>query len=179
FVKLWLSLSDTDTNPYTNAFVDVSPADGKADPILVTSRVYNNQPTGNVGLGVPGYTDADVASASGPKKRLILAGLRSDANYRSNVALFLASGSSVSSAGATLKVYDANGTFLASAGIPLSVASPFAQLSIDTMVATSSGDKSNISVVVENLEGSPISGYATIVDNRSGDGTLIPALPIP
>lgn len=179
FVKLWLGLSEIDTNPYINAFVDISPADANADPILVTSRVYNNQPTGNVGLGVPGYTDADVASASGPKKRLILAGLRSDSNYRSNVALFLASGSSVSSAGATLKVYDVNGTFLASAGIPLSWATPFAQLSIDTMVAGSGGDKSNISVVVENLEGSPISGYATIVDNRSGDGTLIPALPIP
>jgi hypothetical protein len=179
FVKLWLSLPESDTNPYINAFVDVSPADANADPILVTFRVYNETPTGNVGLGAPGFTDADVASATGAKKRLVLAGLRSDANYRSNVALFLASGSNVSNAGATLKVYDANGAFLASAGIPLTVASPFIQLSIDSMVASSGGDKSNISVVVENLVGSPISGYATIVDNRSGDGTLIQALPIP
>ena len=179
FVKLWLGLSETDTNPYINAFVDVSPADSNADPILVTSRVYNNQPTGNVGLGVPGYTSADVASVSGAKKRLILAGLRSDANYRSNVALFIASGSSLTSAGATLKVYDVNGTFLASAGIGLSTASPFIQLSIDNLVANSGGDKTNISVVVENLTGAPISGYATVVDNRSGDGTLVTALAIP
>jgi PKD repeat protein len=179
FVKLWLLLPDTDTSPYINSFVDVSPYDTNADPILVTARVYNNTPTGNVGLGVAGYTDADVASASGSKTRLILAGLRSDANYRTNVALFLASGSSVSNAGATLKVYDANGTFLTSAGIGLTAASSFIQLSIDGMVAGTVGDKSNISVVVENLEGPPISGYATIVDNRSGSPTLIPALPIP
>jgi hypothetical protein len=179
FVSLWLGFPATDTNPYINAFVDVSPADGNADPILVTSRVYNNQPTGNVGLGVPGYTGSEIASGDGAKTRLILAGLRSDVNYRSNVAVFLASGAAPSSAGATVKVYDANGTFLAASGIGLTTANNFIQLSIDTLVADKTGDKSNLSVVVENLVGAPISGYATIVDNRSGDGTLVPALPIP
>ena len=179
FVRVWLGIAESDTSPYINAFVDVSPADGNADPILVTSRVYNNQPTGNVGLGVPGYTSSEIASGTGAKTRLILAGLRSDANYRSNVALFLASGAASSSAGATLKVYDANGTFLAASGIGLTTAGSFIQLSIDNLVANSGGDKSNLSVVVENLTGAPISGYATIVDNRSGDGTLIQALPIP
>ena len=183
FVKDWLSLPASDTTPYVGAFVDVSPADSNGDPILVTSRVYNNTASGNLGLGIPGYTAADTATAGATNTRLILAGLRSDASYRSNVALFLASGQGAANAGATIKVYDASGTFVTSAGIGLTPTGSFIQLSLDDLVSqpgTPTGiDKSKLSVVVENLTGAPVSGYATVVDNRSGDGTLVQALPIP
>jgi PKD repeat protein len=186
FVQSFLGLPSGDTNTYKNAFVDVYPADTNGDPILVTARTYNSLPTGDVGLGVPGFSTADTAAGDGVNKRLILAGLRSDPSFRSNVALFVAYGSSAtSSAGATLKVYDASGLLLAAAGIGLIPAkgSSFVQVSIDDILASSpkvpGADTSSLSVVVENLTGAPVSGYATIVDNSSGDGTLIPALPIP
>lgn len=82
------------------------------------------------------------SSTSPVTLQLAFPGLRSDANFRSNLALLLASSSGGTSASVT-------------------------------------GDKSNVSVVVDNLTGSPISGYATIVDNRSGDGSLVPATPLP
>ncbi len=179
FVRVWLGLAEGDSDPYVSSFVDVSPADANADPLLVTARTYNNQPTGNVGLSVPGYTGADAASGSGAVKRLAFAGLRSDSNFRSNVALFLASGPNVNNGGASVKVYDANGTFLTSTSIGLTPASPFIQVSIDSLIAASPGNTSALAVVVENLVGSPISGYATVVDNRSGDGSLVPATPLP
>ena len=72
---------------------------------------------------------------------------------------------------------------MTSAGIGLTPTGSFIQLSLDDLVSqpgTPTGiDKSKLSVVVENLTGAPVSGYATVVDNRSGDGTLVQALPIP
>ncbi len=180
FVKSWLSLQDGDANRYLNAFADVSPDDANADPILVTSRVYNNQPTGDVGLGIPGYTGADFASGAGANRRLVLAGLRSDANYRTNVALFLASGSAVDGAEGFVKVYNAAGTQLLSTYLRLTQAgSNFVQLSVDELIAGLGTGNEVLSVVFEDLSGAAVGAYATVVDNRSGDGTLVPGIPSP
>jgi hypothetical protein len=78
-----------------------------------------------------------------------------------------------------MMIYDGNGTLVTSTGIGLTPTVSFIQVSIDALAVSYTGDKSNLSVVVENLTGSPISGYATVVDNRSGDGSFVQAVPIP
>ena len=178
FVKLWLSIPAGSTDRYVDAFVDVAPDDSNADPLLVVSRVYNNQPSGDVGLGIPGYTAADFASGTGANRRLVMAGLRSDADFRSNVALFLPSAGGGLASG-WLKIYAANGTMLTSTAIRLTDTSGFIQFSVDELVAEAGANHGALSVVVEDLVGQDVGGYATVIDNRSGDGTLFPGIPVP
>ncbi len=42
------------------------------------------------------------------------------------------------------------------------------------------GDLSRLSVVVDNIDdGVTVAGYATIIDNTSGDATFVKATPVP
>jgi hypothetical protein len=42
------------------------------------------------------------------------------------------------------------------------------------------GDLSRLSIVVDNIDdGVTIAGYATIIDNKSGDATFVKAQPVP
>ena len=64
---------------YQSSFLDVAPAAGdpNQEPLVVLGETYNDQPTGHVGLQIPGYT-AWTAPETGANKRLVLTGLASN-----------------------------------------------------------------------------------------------------
>jgi hypothetical protein len=181
FPKVWLSFfgfDASDTTSYSSSYVDVSPAAGdpNQEPLLVLGETYNDQPTGPVGLQVPGFTDADAASKTGANKRLLLSGLVSNASYRTNVALFLQSGASGS---CTVRVLSDTGVELAHQDVGLGGGNTFVQLNDAGLFGSVPGNKDRLAVVIDSFDGSPISAYATIVDNTSGDATFLKAQPTP
>ncbi|MEO8054683.1 MAG: PKD domain-containing protein [Acidobacteriota bacterium] len=181
FVKVWLTVKGfipvDDATSYASSFLDVSPAAGDAnqDPVVVLGETYNDTPAGHVGLQIPGYTPLDGANRVGAYKRLALTGLAATAGYRTNLALFAVSGSSARWVG--VHVYAPGGGNLRD--IPVFV-DGFAQVSSATLFGGLSGDLSRLSIVVDNVDdGLTVAGYATIIDNTSGDATFVKATPVP
>ena len=56
----------------------------------------------------------------------------------------------------------------------------FVQLNSGTLFGGLPGDTTRLSVVVDNIDdGITVGGYATIIDNTSGDATFVKAAPVP
>ncbi len=181
FPKVWLAgfgFDVSDTTSYASSYVDVSPSpdDPNQDPLLVLGQTYNDQPNGPVGLQVPGFTDADTASKNGAYKRLLLAGLISNASYRTNVAVFLQRGTSGK---CTLHVLSDTGVELGHQDIGFGGTNTFVQINDSALFGSISGNKDRLTIVIDSFDGSPISAYATVVDNTSGDATFLKAQPAP
>ncbi len=181
FVSYWLMSSGgiavADTTSYQSSFLDVSPASGdpNQDPFVVLGETYNATPNGHVGLQIPGYTPQDGASHTGANKRLVLTGLASTASYRTNLALFVVAGAT--GKWCNIHVYSPQGTKLRD--VPVLV-DGFSQVSNGTLFGGLSGDLSRLSIVVDNIDdGVTVGGYATIIDNTSGDATFVKAQPAP
>ena len=181
FPGAWLTAipggSVSDGVSYGSSYIDVAPASGdlNQDPLLVLGETYNSQPTGPVGLQLSGFTDLDGGSKTGAGRRLILTGLASSDDFRTNVAFFLTSGTSgyfnvrvLSDTGVTLKAFGWN----------LSDSSPFKQFS-DSDLFGGVNKSDRMSIIVDSFDGSPVAGYATIIDNTSGDATFVKAQPAP
>ena len=181
FVKVWLTVKGfipvDDATSYASSFLDVSPAVGDAnqDPVVVLGETYNETAAGHVGLQIPGYTPLDGASRLGAYRRLALTGLASTSAYRTNLALFQVGGTPGKWVG--VHVYAPGGAKLRD--IPVFI-DGFAQLSSSTLFGGLSGDLSRMSVVVDNIDdGITVGGYATVIDNTSGDATFVKATPVP
>ena len=181
FPAAWLTAvpggSVSDNVSYASSYIDVAPASGdpNQDALLVLGETYNSQPGGPVGLQVAGFTDLDGGSKTGAGKRLLLTGLASSADFRTNVAFFLTSGT----AGYfNLRVLSDTGVTLKSFGWNLSDSNPFKQFSdADLFGGVAKSDR--MSIVVDSFDGSPVAAYATIIDNTSGDATFVKAQPAP
>jgi len=179
FVKLWLTVKGDipvdDAKSYQDSFLDVSPGDSNLDPLLVLGETYNAQPTGPVGLQLSGFTDLDAGSKTGAGKRLLLTGLASNADLRTNVAFFLTSGTRGS---LNLRVLSDTGVTLKTIGWDLTDLSPFKQFS-DSELFGGVNKSDRMSIIADSFDGSPVAAYATIIDNTSGDATFVKALPAP
>ena len=181
FVSFWLptfaGIPVSDTTSYQGSYLDVAPASGdpNQDPLLVLGETYNDTPNGHVGLQIPGFTPADGASRTGANKRLVLAGLASTAGFRTNLALVFVGGTP--GRWCSVHVYSPQGTKLKD--IPVSV-DGVVQVGDATLFGGIPGDRSRLSVVIDNLDdGITIAGYATIIDNLSGGPTFVKAQPVP
>lgn len=187
FVKEFLNLADSDRETYANSFLDIETTvdanHPNGHPLAVLAKTYNVTQNGKVGLSVQGFRTQDGASGTaGANKALVLTGLRSTSDYRSNVAIFYADPSKrlPGEVGATVRVFDALGQEIASQGLGLRSARPFAQLSIDSLVKDKSGDLSSLSVVIDSISGTDaIAAYSTVIDNKTGDATLDKAESMP
>ena len=190
WVKVWFqskyeAILD-EAKSYKDSLLDVTADDGNTDPLVVLGETYSDLGTapdgtsrGHVGLQVPGYPAADGASRSGSgangNTRLVLTGLRSDVAYRTNLALFVTSGTA--GGWCRVRVYAPEGTLLKD--VPVEVR-PVMQISGASLVAGISGSLPRYSLVVDNFdEGITVGGYATIIDNASADSTFVKALPVP
>ncbi len=152
----------------------MSPGDTDSDPLVVLGETYNATPAGHVGLQIPGYTPLDGASSTGAYKRLALTGLASSATNRTNLSLFVIAGST--GKWATVHVLSPQGTELRSLAVPIDGSTvPNA-----TLFGGLPGDLSRLSIVIDNIDaGVTVGGYATIIDNTSGDSTFVRATPVP
>jgi PKD repeat protein len=182
FVNFWLTanfIPVSDATSYQNSFLDISPAvgDTNSDPLVVLGETYNATPKGHVGLQIPGYTPLDGASRTGAYKRLVMTGLASTTAYRTNLALLVVAGTT--GKWVNVHVYSPQGTKLRDIPVFLD-ASGFAQVGNAALFGGLSGDLKRLSVVVDNLDdGVTVGGYATIIDNTSGDSTFVRAQPAP
>ncbi|MCM3877230.1 MAG: PKD domain-containing protein [Thermoanaerobaculia bacterium] len=181
FPAAWLTAvpggSVSDNVSYGSSYIDVAPASGDTnqDPLLVLGETFNSQPAGPVGLQLSGFTDLDGGSKTGAGKRLLLTGLASNDDFRTNVAFFLTSGTRGSF---NLRVLSDTGVTLKSFGWDLTGSSPFKQFS-DTDLFGGVNKSDRMSIIVDSFDGSPVAAYATIIDNRSGDATFVKAQPAP
>jgi hypothetical protein len=182
FVSFWLNanfIPVSDAVSYQNSFLDISPAvgDTNSDPLVVLGETYNATPGGHVGLQIPGFTPLDGASSTGAYKRLTVTGLASTTAYRTNLALFVVAGSV--GKWVNVHVYSPQGTKLRDIPVFLD-ATGFAQVGNSALFGGLSGDLSRLSVVVDNIDpGVTVAGYATVIDNTSGDATFERATPAP
>ena len=190
WVKVWFQVkyfAQLDENgSYLNSLLDVAADDGNADPLVVLGETYDDLGTaadgttlGHVGLQVPGYPAADGASRTGSgangNTRLVLTGLRSDAAYRTNLALFVTGGTA--GGWCRVRVYAPEGTLLKD--VPVEVR-PVMQISGASLVAGIPGSLARYSLVIDNFDdGITVGGYATIIDNTSADSTFVKAQPVP
>jgi len=168
----------SDDVTYGDSFIDVGPATGdtNVDPLLVLGETLNLQPTGTVGLQLPGFTDLDAGSKTSAGKRLVLAGLASNDAFRTNVAFFLTSGSSGSF---KAHVISDTGVELKSFGWTLGSSGPFKQFSDASLFGDLANKPDRITIIVDSLDGAPVAAYATIIDNTSGDATFVKAQTAP
>jgi PKD repeat protein len=177
FPAAWLTgpgSTVSDSVTYGDSFIDVSPStgDSNVDPLLVLGETFNLQPTGPVGLELPGFTDLDAGSKTSAGKRLVLAGLESDNAFRTNVAFFLTSGAS---GYFKVHVISDTGVELKSFGWNLAASSPFKQFSDTDLFGDLANKPARITIIVDSLDGSPVAAYATIIDNTSGAATFVKA----
>jgi PKD repeat protein len=181
FVAYWLEkvgkVTVSDTRGYGSSLLDVSPKVGDAnqDPLVVLGETYNDTPNGHIGLQIPGYTPLDGASGTGAYKRLALTGLASTTAYRTNLALFVVAGAP--GKWVNVHVYSPQGTKLRDVPVPVDGFSP---VNNETLFGGLPGDLSRLSIIVDNIDdGVTVGGYATIIDNLSGDATFVKAQPVP
>jgi Carboxypeptidase regulatory-like domain len=133
---------------------------------LATSRTYNSAaPAGTFGVGIAGRPLASSVS------RGIILGLSNNASYRSNVAVMNPQPVPVT---VTFQLYRADGTALGQGTKTLAPFDWFQASTIFNFLGVGSIED-NAYVTVSSPDGSFFS-YASVVDNRSGDGTVIEAV---
>jgi Carboxypeptidase regulatory-like domain len=133
---------------------------------LATSRTYNSAaPAGTFGVGIAGRPLASSVS------RGIILGLSNNVSYRSNVAAMNPQPIPVT---VTFQLYRADGTALGQGTKTLAPFDWFQASTIFSFLEVGSIED-NAYVTVSSPDGSFFS-YASIVDQKSGDGTVIEAV---
>ncbi len=137
-------------------------------PVVTGARTYNLAPTGTYGVSVPAREGGELLS---PGETADLIQLQSDAGYRCNFAFaaFDPSGATV-----LLRAFDPQGNLLAVKSYSVAgsqsrqISRVFADLGI-----TASLPSARLEVSV--IDGGRVYAYATVVDNRTGDGIFVEA----
>jgi len=138
--------------------------------IRVTSRTFTTGSAGTYGQSVPTVSTDDLTTT------LLMTGLESDANFRTNIGLVNRSAAAVA---AGLTLYDANGTVIATAAVTLP-ANNFQQSSLASFFpSVTGGSYTALSMRVDSTTASAVSAYGSVIDNRTQDPVYIQAIPAP
>lgn len=141
-----------------------------AAPFLVTSRTYNNpsnaSEVGTYGLSFPGLTLADSMG------RGTIAGLSNNASYRSNVGVLNPQPYAIN---LQFALYDEGGALLGEGTRPLLPLEWFQANTIFSFLNVNT-TADGAYLVINSTEGS-FFAYGSVVDQKSGDGTVIMASP--
>lgn len=139
-------------------------------PFLVTSRTYNNpanaSEVGTYGLAFPGVTLADSMG------RGTIAGLSNNARYRSNVGVLNPQPYAIN---LRFALYDQGGVLLGEGTRPLLPLEWFQANTIFSFLNVNT-TTDGAYLVISSTEGS-FFAYGSVVDQKSGDGTVIMAAP--
>jgi PKD repeat protein len=138
--------------------------------IRVTSRTFTTGSAGTYGQSVPTVSSDDLTTT------LLMTGLESDANFRTNIGLVNRSAAAV---GAGLTLYDANGTVIATTAVTLP-ANNFQQSSLASFFPAVTGRSyTALSMRVDSGAANAVSAYGSVIDNRTQDPIYIQAIPAP
>jgi hypothetical protein len=147
--------------------LEVRPLTG-AGRAVVTSRTYAVTPDGTYGQAIPAFPLPSFAGFGGT---LSLQHLAQSAAYRTNVGLVEASGQKAT---ARLRVYDSAGHELTHFDVSLG---RLEQRQLNSVLADHgvTADDARIAIEVTSPQGL-VGAYASVVDNRTADPTLVPAV---
>jgi hypothetical protein len=143
--------------------------------VCVTNRVYSEDSYGTRGQGIPvvepgrqGWPETLTQGESGH-----LVGLREDSSFRTNISV-----QNFGSLPATveLQAFDSAGRPLGDPSVVELGPFDFVQLNRFLVGATGSADVPLARVTLRCLEGDHIGAYASLVDNQTNDGSLLPLL---
>ena len=138
--------------------------------LRVTSRTFTTGSSGTYGQAVPNVSSDDMTTT------LLLTGLESDANFRTNIGLVNRSGAPVA---AGLTLYDANGGVVATAAVTLP-ANNFQQAALASYFPPVAGRIfASLSMRVDSATPNAVSAYGSVIDNRTQDPVYIQAVPAP
>ncbi len=137
--------------------------------IRITSRTFTTGTTGTYGQAVPSVSDDGSTT-------LLLTGLESDANFRTNIGLVNRSPVPVA---AGLTLYDANGNVIATTAVTVPE-NNFQQSSLGSFFPAVNGRSySALSMRVDSTVANSVSVYGSVIDNRTQDPVYIQAVPAP
>jgi uncharacterized repeat protein (TIGR01451 family) len=147
--------------------LEVRPLTGTGRAV-VTSRTYAVTPEGTYGQAIPAFPLASFAGIGGT---LSLQHLAQSAAYRTNVGLVEASGQKAT---ARLRAYDSAGHELTHFDVTLG---RLEQRQLNSVLADHgvTADDARIAIEVTSPQGL-VGAYASVVDNRTADPTLVPAV---
>jgi PKD repeat protein len=138
--------------------------------IRITSRTFTTRSTGTYGQSVPNVGGDDMTTT------LLVTGLESDANFRTNIGLVNRSAAPVA---AGLTLYDANGNVVATNAVTVPE-NNFQQSSLSTFFPAVAGRSlASLSMRVDAATANAVSAYGSVIDNRTQDPVYIQAIPAP
>jgi subtilisin-like proprotein convertase family protein len=140
---------------------------GDAASLVVTSRTYTTASSGGTyGQSIPAITTDGAAVIGGVDTPGTVAGLRDDAEFRTNIGLSeVGGGSGV----VRITYFDASGAQVGQSDLPVL---PFLHMQMPVPVATAA----RAQLYVLSGDARPV-GYASVVDNHSGDAVYLEAAP--
>ncbi|HEV7570250.1 MAG TPA: PKD domain-containing protein [Thermoanaerobaculia bacterium] len=138
--------------------------------IRITSRTFTTGTVGTYGQSVPNVSSDDLTST------LLLTGLESDANFRTNIGLVNRSALPVN---AGLTLYDANGNVVATTSVTVPE-NNFQQSSLGSFFPAVNGRTfAALSMRVDSATPNAVSAYGSVIDNRTQDPVYVQAVPTP
>jgi len=136
----------------------------------VTSRTFTTGVVGTYGQSVPNVSGDDQTST------LLLTGIESDANFRTNIGLVNRTALPVN---AGLTLYDANGNVVATTSVTVPE-NNFQQSSLGSFFPAVNGRSfAALSMRVDAATPNAVSAYGSVIDNRTQDPVYVQAIPAP
>jgi len=138
--------------------------------IRITSRTFTAGLVGTYGQSVPNVSSDDLTTT------LLLTGLESDANFRTNIGLVNRSALPVA---AGLTLYDANGSVIATTSVTVPE-NNFQQAPLSSFFPSVNGRSfAALSMRVDSATPNAVSAYGSVIDNRTQDPVYVQSIPIP
>ncbi len=136
--------------------------------LVVGSRTYNDQPEGTYGQFIAGFPEDEALLMGGQG---LLIGLSHGADYRTNIGFASACGAPIS---VNVTLYAADGAQLGQATVELA---PYSYEQVTDIFAdfSTTDVEHGFAVVESSSPGAWYFAYASVIDNRTGDATYIPA----
>lgn len=148
--------------------VEATSAGTSAD-LRITSRTFTTGATGTYGQAVPDVRPEAL------ERTLYVTGIIANSDYRTNIGLVNGDGATVN---ATLTLLNNIGTPLGTRTIPLPARS-FQQTSlVGLFPALEGGSYDALTLKIASTSDNAVSGYASVIDNRTQDPIYIQAVPV-
>lgn len=143
---------------------------GDIDPIVVTSRTYNDAETGTFGQFIPAFPTAAAVGRNDPPHHVVQ--LRDDSGFRSNLGFSEVAGESAS---VVWTIFDGEGRALEEGSLQLA---PYSHMQVAILGGQGGAqhDLARAEVRVTAGEGRILT-YGSVVDNLTGDAIFVPGEP--
>ena len=163
------------TETSVKGFLDVSTNGETSGRPLIAARTFNLSESGTFGQAIPAFTGTSLIPAG---SRGCMAGTRTSATadhgYRTNIGLV--NTAPASAAVVNIRLFNTTGLEVASYlgySLPANSSTQFNQLD-----ALGIGGVDMVgSVIIEVVSGGPVGAYLSVIDNRTQDPVLVPAVP--